>query len=127
MKYTCTDAGNGVQYDLKAKNDTEAVLEAYSDMSIAFDEQSRSIFARNVKDGNTFCYIDKWADGAEEDDEPVASASIAWGFEYWTDYNENDGYKLTAVEARLFDGTELTIKGDESFEEKVRETLTKPK
>lgn len=123
MKYTCVDAGNGVEYDLKATTDQEAVLEAYNDMSAAFDEKSPGIFARNVRDGNTFCYIDKWEDDAEEDDEPVASASIAWEFEFETDYNENGGYKLTDVTVHLFDNTKLTIKGGENFEQKIKEVL----
>lgn len=119
MKYTCVDASNGIEYDLKAQNDQEAIIEAFDDMTTGFDTRSWHDFDRDVRDGNTCCNIDKWADGADEDDDPAASASIAWDFEFQTDYNTHGDYVLKGIRAELFDDTRLTVSDNEDFRVKI--------
>ena len=123
MKYTCVDASNGMEYDLKATNDQAAVLEAFDDMTMAFSCRSSHDFDIDAREGNTCCYIDKWADDAGEDDDPVATTSIAWDFEFETDYNEKGGYRLNGITVELFDDTKLTVKDSAEFEQKIKEVL----
>ena len=119
MKYTCVDASNGMEYDLKAQNDQEAIIEAFDDMTTGFDTRSWHDFDHDVRDGNTCCNIDKWADGADEDDDPAASASIAWDFEFQTDYNTQGDYVLKGIRAELFDDTRLAASDNEDFRVKI--------
>ena len=119
MKYTCVDASNGMEYDLKATNDQAAVLEAFDDMTMAFSSRSERDFDIDAREGNTHCYIDKWADNAGEDDDPVATASIVWDFEFWTDYNTKGGYNLNEIRVDLFDDTKLTVKESKDFHNEI--------
>lgn len=125
MKYTCVDASNGMEYDLKATNEQEAILEAFEDMTRGFDTRPWSDFSNNARDGKTYCHIDKWADdAADDDDDPVASASIAWDFGFQTDYNTDGEYRLKEIKVELFDDTELTVSGQEDFADIVKKAMS---
>ena len=119
MKYTCVDAGNGTEYDLKATNEQEAILEAFEDMASGFDIRSWHDFDQDARDGKICCHIDKWADNAAEDDDPVASASIAWDFEFQTDYNTDGEYHLKEIKVELFDDATFTANSNEDFRVKI--------
>lgn len=115
MKYTYVDASNGMEYDLKATNEQEAILEAFDDMTSGFDTRSWSDFDHDVRDGKAYCCIDKWADDAAEDDDPVASASIVWDFDFQTDYNTDGEYRLKEIKVELFDDATFSANSNEDF------------
>ncbi len=119
MKYTCVDASNGIEYDLKATNEQEAVLEAFDDMTSGFDTRSLNDFDHDVRDGKTNCHIDKWVDDTAEGDDPVASASIAWDFEFQTDYNTDGEYRLKEIKVELFDDATFSANSNEDFRIKI--------
>ena len=119
MKYTCVDASNGIEYDLKATNEQEAILEAFEDMTSGFDTRSWNDFDQDMINDRTCCHIDKWADDAGEDDDPVASASIAWDFEFQADYHTEGEYILKEIRAELFDDMRLAASDNEDFRVKI--------
>ena len=119
MKYTCVNATNGIEYDLKAKNEQEAILEAFDDVTSGFDALSLHDFDQDVINGRTCCHIDKWADDAGDEDDPIASTYIAWDFEFQTDYNTQGNYVLKEIRADLFDDTRLASSDNEDFRIKI--------
>lgn len=128
MRYFGVD-GQGYEWELKAANELDALLEAYDDMDWGFHSKSRRDFDYEFREGQLNCRIGCYADDAAEDDDPVASASIDWEYELEPVFNEEKGYdeyeyRLKQIRVSLFDDTELTISGQEDFSDIVKKAMS---